>query len=180
MAFRKKGQYHGNVGRRRPCPAHSAGLGLFLACMFVHTRDKKGKKRSLVASREDINLQLFAGDLMDRILPTHFYAQYSVCHASDWRYRGASLLLLVSAVSGSWLNLYDVLEKVCVCRVLRLRRNTHRHNYASFDSLLSGAGLGHLGKAWIVRGTTTRRLPYWANKLFYPSWNRSYRFTAYR
>ncbi len=31
---------------------------------------------------------------------------------------------------------------------------------ASFDSLLSRAGLGHLGKGWIVRDTTTRRLPY--------------------
>ena len=33
---------------------------------------------------------------------------------------------------------------------------------ASFDSLLSPAGLGHLGKVRIVRDTTTRRLPYWA------------------
>ena len=30
-----------------------------------------------------------------------------------------------------------------VGRVLRLRRNTHRHQYASFDSLLSRSGLGH-------------------------------------
>ncbi len=37
----------------------------------------------------------------------------------------------------------------------------------------------HLGKGWIVRGTTTRRLPYWANGLFYPIWNRLYQFTAY-
>ncbi len=36
-------------------------------------------------------------------------------------------------------------------RVLRLRRNTH----ASFDSLLSRALLGHLGKGWIVRDATT-------------------------
>ena len=41
-------------------------------------------------------------------------------------------------------------------------------------------GLGHLGKGWIVRGTTTQRLPYLANGLFYPSWNRLYRFTTYR
>ena len=38
-----------------------------------------------------------------------------------------------------------------------------------FDSLLSRAGLGHVG---IVMGglfiTTTRRLTYWANWLFYP------------
>ena len=30
-----------------------------------------------------------------------------------------------------------------------------------FNSLLSRAGVGHLGNGWIVRGTTTRRLPYW-------------------
>ncbi len=53
-------------------------------------------------------------------------------------------------------------------RILRLRRNTHWHKDASFDSLLSRAGLWHLGKGWIVRGTTTRRLPYGANGLFYP------------
>ncbi len=35
-------------------------------------------------------------------------------------------------------------------------------------------------RASIVRGTTTRRLPYWANGLVYPSWNRLYRFIAYR
>ncbi len=51
--------------------------------------------------------------------------------------------------------------------------------YASFDSLLSRDGLGHLGKGWIVRGTTTRILPYRAHGLFYPSWNRLYRITAY-
>ncbi len=33
---------------------------------------------------------------------------------------------------------------------------------------------------WLVRGSSTRRLPYWANGFFYPSWNRLYRFTAYR
>ena len=49
----------------------------------------------------------------------------------------------------------------------------------SFDSLFSRAGLGHLGKGWIVHDTTTRRLPYpyWANGLFYPGWNRLYWFT---
>ena len=69
--------------------------------------------------------------------------------------------------------------KLCdVGRVLRLRRNTYwRQKYERFDSILSRAGLEHLG--WIV-DDTTRRLPYWANGLFYPSWNRSYRFTAYR
>ena len=36
-----------------------------------------------------------------------------------------------------------------------------------FDSLLSRAGLWYLGKGWIVRGTTTRRLYNWANGLFY-------------
>ncbi len=38
--------------------------------------------------------------------------------------------------------------------------------YASFGSLLSRSGLGHLGKGWIVRGITGR-VPYWANGLFY-------------
>ncbi len=32
------------------------------------------------------------------------------------------------------------------------------HNNASVDSLLPRAGLEHLGKGWIVRATTTRRL----------------------
>ena len=41
-----------------------------------------------------------------------------------------------------------------------------------FDSPLSHDGLGYLLKKWIVRDTTTRRLPYWANGLVYPSWNR--------
>ncbi len=45
-----------------------------------------------------------------------------------------------------------------VNRVLRLWRNTHWHYYASFDSLLSRAGVGHLGKGWIVRDTSTRRM----------------------
>ena len=36
--------------------------------------------------------------------------------------------------------------------------------YASFNSLLSRTGLGHHGKGWIVRGTTTRRLPYWSQR----------------
>ena len=38
----------------------------------------------------------------------------------------------------------------------------------------------HLGKGWIVCCTTNKRLLYWANGLFYPSWNRLYPFTAYR
>ncbi len=56
---------------------------------------------------------------------------------------------------------------VVVGRVLRLRRNTHWQQNASFDSLLSHAGLGHLKEGWIVRDITTRRLPYWANGLFF-------------
>ena len=60
-----------------------------------------------------------------------------------------------------------------VGRVLRLWRNTHWEQNASFDSLLSRVGLGHFGKEWIVRGTT-----YWDNGLFYPNWNRLCRFTA--
>ena len=46
--------------------------------------------------------------------------------------------------------------RLYVGRVVRLRRNTHLHQNASFDSLLSRAGLGHLGNGWIVRGTITR------------------------
>ncbi len=76
---------------------------------------------------------------------------------------------MANGVSGSWVG-----------RFLRLWRNTHWHECANFNSLLSRAGLGHLGKGWIIRDTTTRRLPYWANGLFYLSWNRLYRFTAYR
>ena len=37
------------------------------------------------------------------------------------------------------------------------------------------AYLWHLGKGWIVRGITTRRLPYWANELSTQSWNKLYR-----
>ena len=66
-----------------------------------------------------------------------------------------------------------------VGRVLRLRRNTHWQTYASFDSLLSRADLGHFGKWWIFHGATTRRLPYRANGFFYPIWNRLYRFADY-
>ena len=44
-----------------------------------------------------------------------------------------------------------------VGRVLRLRRNKHWQQNASFDDLC--AGLGHLGKEWIVCGTTARKLP---------------------
>ena len=36
--------------------------------------------------------------------------------------------------------------------------------------------IGHLGKGRIVRGTTIRRLPYLANGLFYPNWNKLYLF----
>ena len=46
--------------------------------------------------------------------------------------------------------------------VLRLRRNTLLQVYASFDAL------GHLGKGWIVRATTARRLPYRANGALLP------------
>ncbi len=59
----------------------------------------------------------------------------------------------------------------CIVRVLHLRRIAYWHAYASSYSLLSRVALGHLGKGWIVRGTTTRILPYWATRLFYPSWN---------
>ncbi len=56
-----------------------------------------------------------------------------------------------------------------VDRFLRLRRNTHWQWTTSFDSLLSR--LGHHGKGWSVRGTTTRRLLVWDDGLFNPSWN---------
>ncbi len=49
-------------------------------------------------------------------------------------------------------------------------RNTHWQEYSSFDSLHSRPGFGHLRKEWIACCTTTRRLPYWVNGLFYPSW----------
>ena len=68
--------------------------------------------------------------------------------------------------TGLWLKV------LLFSRILRLRRNTHWHKDASFDSLLFRAGLGHLGKGWIVRGTSFRRLPCWAHGLLYPSWNR--------
>ena len=64
-----------------------------------------------------------------------------------------------------------------VVRVLRLRLIVHLQKDASFDSLLSLAGLGHLEKGWIFRGTT-RRLLYRANRLFYLGWNKWCRFTA--
>ncbi len=35
--------------------------------------------------------------------------------------------------------------------------------------------LGHLGKGWIVRGTTIRILLCWDIELFYPVWNRLYK-----
>ncbi len=72
------------------------------------------------------------------------------------------------------LILQNKIINIIIGRVLRLRRNTHWQQNASFDSLFSRAGLGHVGKGCIVRGTTTRRLHYWANGLFYPSWNRFY------
>ena len=56
--------------------------------------------------------------------------------------------------------------------VLRLRRNTHCQQHASFDSLLSHAGLGK-GRLFVAP-------PPPANGLFYPSWNRFCRFPAYQ
>ena len=47
-----------------------------------------------------------------------------------------------------------------VGRVLRLRRNTLLQGYASFDSLLSRAGLGNRGKGWSVRDTASIGLHY--------------------
>ncbi len=62
--------------------------------------------------------------------------------------------------SASWP--WHDLDPFVVC-ALRLRRNTHWQQYVSFLTtyfVLSRAGLRHLGKGWIVRGTTTIRLPY--------------------
>ena len=70
------------------------------------------------------------------------------------------------------LDIDDVEENV-VSPVLRLRQNTHWLKYASFDSLLSCAALGHQGK------TTTRRLPYRFNVGFLPELEQVVpRFTA--
>ncbi len=65
-------------------------------------------------------------------------------------------------------------QRVFVGRLLRLRRNTHWPEYASFDSLISRAGLGNFGKGWIVRDTTTTGLTGSST----PSWNKLLRFTA--
>ena len=57
--------------------------------------------------------------------------------------------------------LYILLQKKVECvrsfsSVLRLRRNLHWHyKHASFDSLLSCTGFGHLGKGWIVEDCLT-------------------------
>ena len=83
-----------------------------------------------------------------------------------------------SDAASIFINMPFSLPHFFVFRFLRLRRNTHWHQDATFDSLLSRAAFEHLGKGWIVHGTTTRRLPYWANWLFHPSWNRLYRFAA--
>ena len=69
--------------------------------------------------------------------------------------------------------------KVVVGRFLRLWRITHWQWYASSVSLLHIASWERVD-CCIVRDTTIRRLPYWAKGLFYPSWNRSYGYTAYR
>ncbi len=85
-------------------------------------------------------------------------------------------LVVVGHRPGDHPVMHLALMLLLVNRVLRLRQK-----YASFDSLYFPLnGLGHLGKGWIVRGITTRRLPYMAKGLFYPSWNRLYRFTAYQ
>ena len=47
-----------------------------------------------------------------------------------------------------------ILPSLFVVRVLRLRWNKHGHYYASFDSLLSRAGFGHLGKWNWLTGLT--------------------------
>ncbi len=66
----------------------------------------------------------------------------------------------------TWERVRSILLVYCV---LCLRRNTHWHQNANFDGLLSRADLGHLGKGCIVRGTTARTLPYWVYGLFYTS-----------
>ncbi len=44
-------------------------------------------------------------------------------------------------------------------RVLRLRRNMQRQKYALLTAHFPVLAQLHLGKGWIVRGTTTRKLP---------------------
>ena len=57
------------------------------------------------------------------------------------------------------LNFFTLMACIFVIGcVLRLRRNTHWQEYASFDRMLSCTGLRHLGKGCIVRDTTSRRL----------------------
>ena len=82
-----------------------------------------------------------------------------------WVFPWGNILALAKVAWAAKLVKLFYLPNFFVGRVLRLRRNTHWQEHVSFDSLLSRDGLGHLvlGKGWVVRGTTTRRLPYWAN-----------------
>ena len=58
---------------------------------------------------------------------------------------------------------------IIIGRVLRLRRKKgKKRRMSALTPYFSHAGLGHLGKGWIVRVTTTWRLPYRAKGLFYP------------
>ena len=69
------------------------------------------------------------------------------------------LLDITTIIKQKWLVSTILQHDFFVGRVLRLRRNMHWQDIASFDGLLSLDGLWHLGKGRIVRGTTTRRLP---------------------
>ena len=60
------------------------------------------------------------------------------------------------------LSVYEALSEVnVVFRVLRLLRRIRTGSKLPFlTAYFHRACLGHLEKEWIVRGTTTRRLPY--------------------
>ena len=78
----------------------------------------------------------------------------------------------------------DILIPAAMEKVLLLvvfSAYVHWQEYASFvlTAYFPHAGLWHPGKGWIVRDTTTIRLPYWANGALLPELEyRLYRFTA--
>ena len=67
-------------------------------------------------------------------------------------YLARSLLLLLAQLT-SLFHVFHTSPHLEISRVLRLRRNIHCRNYASFDVPFCRASLGHLGKGWIARGT---------------------------
>ncbi len=53
---------------------------------------------------------------------------------------------LLAKIFSCQIEFSDVIQRLVVNCVLRLRRNTHWQEGTSFDNLLSHAGLGHMGK----------------------------------